>query len=180
MGTPILDLSATEPYTEVQTGFDPFFPDGTLYYWKSLYTNDLSNDVINQLCQLAAEREPPLTTLEIWHHGGAMQRVGIGETAFGGRGSTYMLAFESGWTDPADNERNIAWSRRAWSQMSRNSSGSVYLNFPGFNEEKEDLVRAAYGPNYQRLAEIKAKYDPENLFRVNQNIKPATGEYVGI
>jgi hypothetical protein len=172
MGTPILDLSATEPYVDAQAGFDPFFPSGGLYYWKSLFTNDLSNDIIDQLYQLAKKRESPLTTVEIWHHGGAMHRVPVEDTAFASRNATYMLGFDAGWTDPADSDRNVAWSRNAWAQMNAYSSGGIYLNFPGFGEEKEALVRAAYGPNYDRLTRLKTFYDPDNLFRHNQNIAP--------
>jgi FAD/FMN-containing dehydrogenase len=180
MGTPILDLSAAEPYTTVQTGFDPFFPDGNLYYWKSMLADELTDEMIDQLCQLGTNRPSPGTTVEMWHHGGAMHRVGMGETAFGGRGATYMLTFEPGWTDPAESERNIAWARQAWSRMYRYASRGLYLNFPGFGEEKEDIVRDSYGSNYERLARLKARYDPDNLFRFNQNIKPAKREYVGI
>jgi FAD/FMN-containing dehydrogenase len=180
MGTPILDLSATETYVEVQTGFDPFFPDGNLYYWKSMLTDDLTDEMIDQLCQLGMNRPSPGTTVEMWHHGGAMQRVDTGETAYGGRDAAYMLTFEPGWTDPADSERNIAWARQAWSKMYRYASRGLYLNFPGFGEEKEELVRASYGPNYERLTQLKAQYDPDNLFRFNQNIQPAMTEYIGI
>jgi FAD/FMN-containing dehydrogenase len=179
-GSPVLDLSAAEPYTALQTGFDPFFPDGAYYYWKSLLVDDLSSDMIAELCRLAAERESPLTTVEIWHHGGAMHRVGASETAYGGRDAGYMLGFDSSWADPGDHERNIAWSRDAWSRMSRFSKRGVYLNFPGFGEEKETLVRAAYGENYDRLARLKGMYDPANLFRHNQNITPADNGNQGI
>ena len=76
------------------------------------------------------------------------------------------------WTDPAQDEANIQWSRGIWEAMQRFSPGSVYVNFLGVGDEGEDRVRAAYGPNYDRLAQVKATYDPTNLFRLNQNIVP--------
>ena len=82
------------------------------------------------------------------------------------------MSFDTTWTNPADTERNIAWTRSAWADMRRFGSGGLYLNFAGFGEEKEALVRAGYGANYERLAALKAKYDPTNLFRMNQNIRP--------
>lgn len=173
LGTPVIDLSGPQPYTAVQSGFDPFFSKGNLAYWKSLYVDHLGDELIQELCWLAAERPSPLSPIDIWHHGGAMSCVGAEETAFGSRSAPFMLSFDTTWTDPADTERNIAWTRDAWAQMHRYSSGGLYLNFPGFGEEKEDLVRAAYGQNYQRLAALKTKYDPANLFRMNQNIKPS-------
>jgi FAD/FMN-containing dehydrogenase len=102
-----------------------------------------------------------------------MSRVGGEETAFGRRDAPFLLSFDATWTDPGQTERNIAWTRSTWSAMHRFSSGQLYLNFGGFGEEKEALVRAAYGTNYGRLAAIKARYDPTNLFRMNQNIPPA-------
>ena len=103
---------------------------------------------------------------------GAASKVKATDTAFGPR-RPYMVAFESTWTDSKDSDSNIAWARDAWSSMSKFSGGGVYLNFPGFGEEQEALVRAAYGPNYARLQAVKAQYDPTNLFRMNLNIPPA-------
>ena len=83
-----------------------------------------------------------------------------------------MLSIDSMWDDPHDSEANIAWTREFWDTMRPFSPGGLYLNFPGFGEENEVLVRAAYGANYERLVALKNKYDPTNLFRMNQNIKP--------
>jgi FAD/FMN-containing dehydrogenase len=169
--TPLLDLSAPTPYTQVQSAFDPFFPKGMLYYWKSTYVETLSDELLHALCQLAAERPSARTTMDIWPQVGAAMRVGADETAFGRR-PPYLLAFESSWTDPAESEANIAWAREAAAAMQRFSASGVYLNFPGFGEERDDLARAAYGANYARLAALKATYDPDNLFRMNVNIPP--------
>ncbi|MDQ5852532.1 MAG: FAD-binding oxidoreductase [Chloroflexota bacterium] len=174
IGTPLLDLSGPAPYAAVQSSFDPFFPKGTLlYYWKSIYLDRLDDEVIDAVTAAAEQRPSPLTVMPIWHFGGAMSRVRAGETAFRARDVPFMLSIDSTWADPADSERNIAWTRDVWRSMHRFSSGGLYLNFPGFGEEGQDLVKAAHGDNYDRLAAVKRTYDPTNFFRMNQNIKPA-------
>jgi FAD/FMN-containing dehydrogenase len=172
LATPVIDLSHAQPYVTLQNAFDPFFPKGARYYWKSLYADDLGDDTIESLCRIAAERASPLSTVEIWHSGGAMHRVGPEETAFGRRDARYMLSFSASWSDPAGDAANVGWSRASWASMAPRTTGRSYLNFPGFAEEKEDMIRAAYGSNYERLAELKSIYDPTNLFRINHNIRP--------
>ncbi len=169
---PLLDMSGPLPFTAIQSAFDPFFPKGLLQYWKSTYVNELSDELLDALCKIAAERPSSKTTMDIWPQTGAVARVGAQETAFGER-HPFMVAFESSWTDPATNDANIAWAREAWASMQRFASRGIYLNFPGLGEEKEDLVRAAYGPNYARLKALKTQYDPKNLFRMNLNILPS-------
>jgi FAD/FMN-containing dehydrogenase len=173
LATPIADLSGQIPYTAIQTAFDPFWPKGLLTYFKALYVDGLSDDLIDELCRIDAGRPSPMSPLAIWHHGGALQHVSAEATAFGRRDAPYLVSFDSAWTDPQETEPNITWAREGWAAMHRHSSGGVYLNFPGFGEEKEDLLRAAYGPNYERLRTLKAKYDPTNRFRMNFNIPPA-------
>ena len=95
-------------------------------------------------------------------------------TAYAGRDATFLATAEVSWSDPAQNDECIAFGREVWDALERHSTGGLYLNFPGFGEEKEALVRAGYGANYERLAALKAKYDPENLFRMNLNIAPAS------
>jgi FAD/FMN-containing dehydrogenase len=174
LATPVLDMSGQLPYAAIQSAFDPFFPKGQLCYWKSLYVEVLTDELIHHLCRLAAERPSALSPIDIWHHGGAMARVGAEATAFGRRDAPFMLSFDTTWTDPRETDRNISWTREAWTALRRySSSGGLYLNFPGLGEEPEDLLRAAYGANYDRLAALKARYDPTNLFRMNVNIKPS-------
>jgi FAD/FMN-containing dehydrogenase len=171
---PVLDLSAVAPYEEVQTMFDPFFPAGEKrYYWKSLRLERLDDDVIAAIVDHAASRPSPDTIVPIWHHGGAMSRVGPAETAFGDRSAPYLLSLDSTWTDSDDDQANVEWTREVWRDMQRFSTRGSYLNFPGMGEEGERLVRDAYGANYERLTRVKAEYDPDNFFRVNQNIEPA-------
>lgn len=174
LAEPLLDLSGTMPYTVLQSAFDAFFPKGWLYYWKSLYLDGLDQDAIASIADYATNRPSPMSLMAIWHvGGGAANRVSPGATAFGKRDAPYLLSFDTTWTDPVDTERNIAWTRAAWSDMQRFGSGGLYLNFAGFGEEKEALVRSGYGANYDRLARLKARYDPTNLFHMNQNITPA-------
>jgi hypothetical protein len=172
LATPLLDMSGPMPFTAVQAAFDPFFPKGDLYYWKSTYVEELGDGLLDTLCRLAAERPSPRTTMDVWPQRGAATRVGPEQTAFGRR-PPYLVAFESTWTDPSESEANIAWARGACASMQRFTGSGIYLNFPGFGEEKEALVRSAYGANYERLARLKAQYDPTNLFRMNLNIAPA-------
>jgi FAD/FMN-containing dehydrogenase len=82
------------------------------------------------------------------------------------------LSFDATWTDPSGDGENMSWSRSAWQSVAPRATGRAYLNFPGFSEEREDLVRSAYGDNYERLVELKTAWDPGNVFRFNQNIKP--------
>ena len=172
LATPLLDMSGPMPFAAIQSAFDPFFPKGLRQYWKSTYVESLSDPLIDALCDLAAARPSSKTTTDIWPQAGAVGRAGGEETGLGPR-PPVMLAFESTWPDPADDEANIAWARGAWTSMQRFSSRGIYLNFPGFGEEKEALVRAAYGENYPRLRALKARFDTANLFRANLNIPPS-------
>ncbi len=175
LSTPLVDMSGPVPYTALQTAFDAFFPKGELlYYFKSLQLNTLDDEVIEAIAARAIHRPSLKTLVPIWYLGGAMSRVGATETAFGDRSSLFLLSIDTVWDNPKDTEENLFWARQFWADIKSYSSGAIYINFPGFGEEREDLVRAAYGANYDRLTALKKKYDPDNLFRVNQNIKPAT------
>jgi len=103
-----------------------------------------------------------------------MSRVGETETAYGGRDAQFLVTGEASWDDPALTDGAIEWGREFWDAMGRHSTGGLYLNFAGLGEEKEQLVKAGYGVNYERLAKLKARFDPDNLFRMNLNITPAT------
>ncbi|HSD19189.1 MAG TPA: FAD-binding oxidoreductase [Anaeromyxobacter sp.] len=168
---PVADLTSRVPFSDVQRAFDEDYPKGRLYYWKSAYLEQLPEDVIATLTRYAGERPSPLSTVEVWTLGGAVARVPDTETAFSRRGSPFLFAVEANWDDPASTEENIAWARRACGDAQRFTSGA-YLNFAGFGEEGEALLRAAYGPNLDRLRAVKARYDPDNLFRGNFNVAP--------
>ncbi len=173
LGAPLIDLSGPWPWIGLQSGFDALFPKGGFYYWKSRSLAELTDEAIDDIADFGSRRPSPLTDVIIWHHGGAMSRVGEGDTAYGGRDAGFLVTGEASWDDPAVTDDAIAWGREFWDAMGRHSTGGLYLNFPGFGEEKEALVKAGYGANYERLAALKAKYDPENLFRMNLNITPA-------
>jgi hypothetical protein len=175
ISTPLVDLSGSYQWTQMQSMFDPFVPKKTLqYYWKSLYLRGVEDEVLDYLIQIAMTVPSKHTYLVLQPLAGAISDVAADATAFGPRDMNYMFEFDSMWIDPVDADRNITWTRNNWSDLQQFSTGSMYINFPGFGEEGEKLVRAAVGnSNYQRLAKIKAKYDPGNLFRLNQNIKPA-------
>jgi FAD/FMN-containing dehydrogenase len=174
LGQPLIDLSGPWPWLGLQSGFDPLFPKGGFYYWKSRALAELSDAAIEDIADFAARRPSPLTDIVVWHNGGAMSRVGETETAYGGRDAAFLVTGEASWDDPALTDEAIAWGRAFWDAMGRHSTGGIYLNFAGLGEEKEALVRAGYGDNYERLAKLKATYDPTNLFRTNLNIAPAS------
>jgi FAD/FMN-containing dehydrogenase len=169
---PIADLSGAMPYTEAQALLDEDYPDGWRYYWKSVNLPELSDEVIERLVGHAASSPSPLSTIDVWYQGGAMARIGEEETAFANRGAPYLLGIEGNWEDDSGSEENVAWVRDTFADLRSFSGGGVYLNFPGFLEEGEELLHEGYGTNYGRLAEVKAKYDPTNLFRLNANVEP--------
>lgn len=174
-GTPMLDLSAQLPWTTVQQSFDPFFPSGVRqYYFKSRYLKTLDDATIDAIIPRGANPPSPAVLIVIWHMGGAMRRVDADSTAFMGRDATYLFSVDAIWDDPAESDEVLAYSRNYLAEMEPYSADGLYVNFPGFGEEGEQLVKAIYGEHYKRLADLKNKYDPDNLFHLNQNIKPAT------
>ena len=174
LGTPLLDLSGTVPYLDAQSALDPFFPAGLRYYWKALYLETLPDAAIAQTVRWSASRPSNRTLVIVRHGGGAIARVPTEATAFGARDGEFMLSVDAIWDDPADDAENIAWTR-AFVDDARQFSlhGRPYFNFPGLLEEGDAGVRAGFGANYDRLAEIKAAYDPGNRFRRNPNVRPA-------
>jgi FAD/FMN-containing dehydrogenase len=174
LATPLLDMSGPWPWLGLQSGFDGLFPKGGFYYWKSRALAELTDEALGDIAEFASRRPTPITDIIIWHHGGAMTRVAETDTAYAGRNAPFLATAEASWFDSAVTDEAIAWAREVWEGLERHSTGGVYLNFPGFGEEKEALVRAGYGANYERLAALKTKYDPTNLFRMNQNIPPGS------
>ncbi|MGF1470206.1 MAG: FAD-binding oxidoreductase [Rubrobacteraceae bacterium] len=169
---PIVDFSGPMPYTEVQQVLDEDYPDGGRYYWKSVNVEEIGEEAMDRLIAHAEAAPSDHSTIDIWYQGGAMGRIGADETAFGDRSAPYLLGIEANWEEPEDDAANVAWAREVVDDMRRFSDGGTYLNFPGFIEEGQDMMRDAYGENYERLVALKDEYDPENLFRMNQNIKP--------
>jgi FAD/FMN-containing dehydrogenase len=175
LGTPLVDLSQPMPFTAVQAAFDPLFPRNQLRaYWKSQYLEELSDGAIDLMAAKAAERPAPLTLVNMFHMGGAIADVGPEDTAFSERSSPYMVSIDGMWADPADDADNVAWVRSTWDAFSEFGTGGVYLNFTGLEDEAASAgVDSAFGRNLSRLGEVKAKYDPDNFFRLNNNIAPA-------
>ena len=173
-GEPLLDLSGRMPYRLLQTLYDGLFPKGRdRCYWKSTYLKSLDDGIIGAITSQLAKRPSEMTFASIWRFGGAVQRVASDATAFGDRSMPFMLSLDAIWSDAADDEANISWVRRFWQDMQRHSTGRMYLNFPGHGEG-DSLVRDALGAEvYARLQRVKRKYDPGNLFRMNQNIDPS-------
>jgi FAD/FMN-containing dehydrogenase len=173
LGTPLMDLSGPLPWTALQSAFDPFLPKGLRqYYFKSRYLNNLNDETIDTLIPQAANPPTPYILIVLWHFGGAMSRMGADDTAFMGRSVPFLFSVDAIWDDRADTERVLAYSRQYLADMEPYSPGGLYVNFAGLGEEGEQLVRDAYGTHYERLQALKNMYDPINLFRLNQNIKP--------
>lgn len=175
LGSPLADISQPMPYTAVQSAFDPFFPRQYYQsYWKSAFLGELSDGAIDVIAQKAQERPSPITLVVTFLWGGAINQVGSEDTAFTERSAKWMSSIDGNWTDPAENESNVAWVRQTWSAIAEFGIGSTYLNFTSIADERTDVgVDDAFGRNLRRLAEIKAKYDPDNFFRRNNNIAPA-------
>lgn len=172
LGTPIEDMSARQPYTAMQSSLDPLFADGQLYYWKSLFADRLSDEVIDEVVALAAEKPSRQCLFALRTLGGAMGKVPEGATAYGNRDAMFNISIDNTWQDPARNEEMIAWTRKSWADLRDRTGGGVYINFAGFGEDNDELSKAAYRSNIGRLQKVKAAYDPDNFFRMNQNIKP--------
>ena len=171
---PLLDLSAPTRYVDVQTFFDAEYPAGEMrYYWKSLNLTILSDEAIDRIVAHALRQPSPHSTTDLWHIGGAVTRTDEQAMAFNGRKASYLINPEANWEHPADDEANISWVRDFLADLEPFSDGSRYLNFPGFQEEGEAMMRQTFADKYDKLAALKKKYDPTNLFNRNQNIKPA-------
>jgi Berberine and berberine like len=166
-------MSGRVDYLEFQRSLDPYFPNGARRYWKALYLDGFSDDAIDLTVDRSLRRPSPETLVIVRHCGGAIARVAAEETAFGDRSSEWMLSIDSTWQDAADDAANVAYTREFYDASLPYSDGKTYFNFPGLLEEGEAAVRSSYGDGHARLAQIKADYDPDNVFRLNQNIRPA-------
>ena len=173
LATPLLDMSGPVEYLDFQRSLDAFFPSGRRYYWKALYLDGLEDAALDTTAEWSNRRPSNDTLVIIRHVGGAISRVGAEETAFGDRDSEWMLSIDSTWHDPADDAMNVAYTRSFWDAAVPFSQGKTYFNFPGLLEDGDAAVRSSYGGNHDRLARIKADYDPGNVFHLNQNIRPS-------
>jgi FAD/FMN-containing dehydrogenase len=169
---PLADQVAVMAYTALQSIVENFNPRGFRNYWKTLFLKDLSDDAINIILERYARVPAPHIHLVLYTLGGAVRRVATNETAVECRDARHVLIIIGMCTDAAEDDRNINWVREFWEAMLPFASGGFYVNYE--TETATEKVKAAYGPiKYERLATLKAKYDPTNLFRLNQNILPA-------
>ncbi len=167
---PALDLVGPLPHPALQTMFDPIYPPGLQWYWKADFVNELSDSAIALHVKHGSELPTMWSTMHMYPINGAARRVGNNETAWSYRESTWAQVIVGVDPDPNNNNRIVEWARQYWEALHPHSAGGAYVNF--MMEEGEDRIKATYRGNYERLAAIKAKYDPTNFFRVNQNIKP--------
>src|SRR5579859_1351232 len=171
-GPPEVDLVGPRPYTVIQTMLDAANPPGKQNYWKAAYLSGLSDTAIETMVDHVARKPSALSKVLVSYLRGAISRLPSGESAYIHRQSPFLLNINAMWLDPKDTDEQIGWARDFWSAMQPFSTGGVYVNF--LSNEGEDRVRAAYDADtYDRLVALKNKYDPANLFRLNQNIKPS-------
>ncbi len=170
-GPPVADQVAPIAYQEMQMLLDASFPPGLQNYWKSSFLRDLSDEAIDTLVAHFATVLSPLTALVVEHFGGAVERIGQDETAFSPRDHHYNFLIISRWTDAAESERHIRWTRELWDMMQPFAVEAAYVNY--LAEEESERVQGIYGATkYERLVALKNKYDPTNFFRLNPNVKP--------
>jgi FAD/FMN-containing dehydrogenase len=168
---PVADQVGVLPYPALQSMLDEGFPSGMQVYWRSDFLSGLPDEAIEALCEQFASVTSPLSALLIEQFGGAVARVPAEETAFAHRDGLFNLAVIARWTDPTPGDAHTEWARRSSAAMRPFATGGVYVNY--LSAEGDDRVRAAYGPSkYDRLVALKRRYDPTNLFRMNQNIPP--------
>ena len=170
-GSPLMIEVGTMPYPAMNMIIDDAYPKGALNYWKSRFVQGIDDGVIDALVTAFADCPSPMGGLVIEHFHGAVTRVGVEETAVPQRQESYNVVIPGEWLDPADTEANLAWVRATYSALDPYASGGRWLNYLA-DDDVADAVGAAYGPNYDRLREVKRRYDPDNVFHLNHNIDP--------
>ena len=172
-GPPVMDALGPMPYSQMNSMLDAGYPRGALNYWKSNFLVALSDEAIDTMIDCYARCPSPMSQLLLEHFHGAAVRVGAGDTAIPHRTAGYNFLVLGQWMDPAAGDRCIAWVRETFAAMQPFMASGRYVNYLGDDEASGDPVAAAYGPNYARLQQLEAKYDPDNFFHMNQNITPA-------
>jgi hypothetical protein len=171
LGKPVLDMVAPMPYPALQSMFDQlYYPPGLQWYWKADFVKELSDEAIKIHTRFGRELPSELSTMHLYPINGAVHEVGRNETAFSYRDVTWSRVIVGVDPDPANAGRISEWAKEYWAELHPHSAGGGYVNF--MMEEGQDRIRATYRDNYERLVEVKRRYDAQNLFHVNQNIEP--------
>ena len=170
-GTRLGEHVGVQPYVAWQQAFDPLLTAGARNYWKSHNFSTLADGLFDAVIASSGTLPSPQCEIFIGAIGGATTRPAPDSAAYAHRDAKFVMNFHGRWEDPADDERGIGWARDFFDAAAPFASGGVYVNF--LTADEGDRVRSAYGPNYDRLAQVKRRYDPDNLFRMNQNIEPA-------
>ncbi|WP_158057891.1 FAD-binding oxidoreductase [Halorussus halophilus] len=167
---PIADLSSPMPYVELQQMLDVDYPDGRNYYWKSVYVDELTDELIDRILDHAAGCPSKLSTIDVWQGGGAITDLSQEDAAFPYRDASFGLNYEANWDDPRMTAEIVEWVRESVEDVRKlDVVRGQYVNFAGLGE---DAASVAYGDSYSRLAQVKERYDPENVFRGHQNVRP--------
>jgi len=161
------------PFAGWQAAFDPLLTPGARNYWKSHDFAELPDAAIGVILDAIWTLPTPECEVFIAHVGGAMSRVATDATAWPNRSAHFIMNVHTRWREASEDKVCIAWARKLFDSTARFASGSVYVNF--MPDDEKERVETAYGANYARLAQVKRRYDPNNLFRMNQNIRPAAG-----
>jgi FAD/FMN-containing dehydrogenase len=169
-GSPLVVQVGPMPYPVMNTILDAGYPAGALNYWRSSFVRGLSDELIDIAVERFAAVPSPMSAMIFEHFHGAVTRIDATETAVPHREKGWNLLMPSVWTDPSDTATNIAWTRETFDALRPHFGTGRWLNYLG--DDEDDAVRAAYGPNFDRLREIKRRYDPDNVFHLNHNITP--------
>jgi FAD/FMN-containing dehydrogenase len=170
-GSPLMVEVGAMPYPVMNTLIDDGFPAGTLNYWLSSFTRGLPDELIDTMVERFASVPSPMSAMVLEHFHGAVTRIGVTDTAVPHRAEGWNLLIPSVWVDPAATDENVAWTRETHRAVAPHLDEARWLNYLG-DDQGGDAVRAAYGPNYERLLDLKRRYDPDNLFHHNHNIAP--------
>ncbi len=170
-GSPLVVEVGAMPYPVMNTILDAGYPDGALNYWLSSFTSELSDGLIDTMVERFASVPSSMSGIIVEHFHGAVTRIGATETAVPHRDESWNVLLPSVWTDPARTDENIAWTRETFAALRPHLGTGRWLNYLG-DDQADDAIRAAYGPNFDRLREVKRRYDPDNVFHLNHNIVP--------
>jgi FAD/FMN-containing dehydrogenase len=170
-GTPVMDAIGAIPYSAINSMLDAGYPKGALNYWKSSFLSTLSDEAIESMIESFARCVSTMDSILLDDFHGAVCRVPVDATAYAQRTQSYNFSVLGEWMDPSQTQACIAWTRETYDAMRSHMAPGRYLNYLG-DDEAQASVKAAYGPNFARLQKLKAKYDPTNVFHLNQNIPP--------